>query len=474
MAQKRPLDDEVVNEVSSKHQKQDRPGAEIMSQNDGFSKDSGIMKFHNSVENCFGKSEFEYHDDDENASCPEIFREGVHVPESDEPRSASLSHWATSSSSDKDEPQEETGQLPFYPGYFIFDQPVRTPFIPNDAYHCLLDYPPRKRVPIGLEYQAEIPPLGENTSSVNSSDVILNGTCIIPNLESQPKAGDGRVDCRCPDRGSTRCVRLHIAEARDKLRSVLGEDTFMELGFNHMGEVVADKWTNQEEQLFHEVVYSNPVSLGRNFWDALSAVFPTRTKMEIVSYYFNVFMLRKRAEQNRCDPMNIDSDNDEWEGCDNDGDDEGGVSDEDDVSGVESPDDVVFRQNELHVHEDEDDRGDVSEDAQETDENNSQGHIHKFEPDSAFQFPGKKSDYGAENDVQDGSCTSSDSGASVEGPPTQNDDSHEWHDYILDPTHSKAWGGYMNCPKSNVEFLPTCSMIEEVFGEEFESKDKRW
>ncbi|KAK9698970.1 hypothetical protein RND81_08G144700 [Saponaria officinalis] len=430
--------------------------------------------FYDTVEKCHEKSEFEYHDDRENASYPEIFREGVHVPESDAPRSASSSYWATSSTSDDDEPLEEMGRLPFYSGYFEFDHPVRTSFIPNDHYHCLLDYPPRKRVPIGPEYQAEIPIWGENTSNGSTGDVILNEMCITPNSESQPKAGDGRLDCRCPDRGSIRCVRLHIAEARGKLRSVLGQDTFMELGFNHMGEVVADKWTNEEEHLFHEVVYSNPVSLGRNFWDGLYAVFPSRTKMEIVSYYFNVFMLRKRAEQNRCDPMNVDSDNDEWQGSDNDGDDEGGVSDDDDVSGIESPDGIVFRQNELHVHEDEEDDLVVSDDAQETDENNSQGHTHKFEADSAFHFPAKKSDYGPENEVQDGSCTSSDSGASVQGAQTQNDGCHDWHDYILDPADAKAWDGYMNCPKSNVDFLPTCSMIEEVFGGDFDSKDKRW
>ena len=45
-------------------------------------------------------------------------------------------------------------------------------------------------------------------------------------------------------------------------------------------------------------------------------VFPSRTKKDIVSYYFNVFMLKVRAEQNRLDPRNIDSDDDEWQGSD--------------------------------------------------------------------------------------------------------------------------------------------------------------
>ncbi|CAI9281484.1 unnamed protein product [Lactuca saligna] len=83
-----------------------------------------------------------------------------------------------------------------------------------------------------------------------------------------------------------------------------------------MGESVANKWSEEDEHLFHEVVYSNPVSFGKNFWNHLSEVFPSRSNHEIVGYYFNVFMLRIRAEQNRFDPMNADSDDDEWQGSD--------------------------------------------------------------------------------------------------------------------------------------------------------------
>lgn len=369
-------------------------------------------------------------------------------------------------------------------------------------YYCLLDYPPRKRVPVGPEYQAEIPDLdaqgtynsleglaaGEPSAShSNPADEQLEGICIIPSPDNEPLAyngervGDGRTDCSCQDQGSIRCVRQHIAEARDKLKSTLGQDTFLELGFHDMGEVVAEKWSEEEEQLFHEVVYSNPASLGRNFWNALSAVFPSRTKMEIVSYYFNVFMLRKRAAQNRCDPFNIDSDNDEWQGSDDDG------GDEDEDSGVESPvrqDGIIeFHQNGLHGHEhglEDDENGYLSDEARENDENDGLSFARKSDFDSTSELPGKKSsdDDGGENDANDGSCTSSDSGATEQGVAQMKPDEgcHEWHGYLLESSDAKGWDGYnMSCPKSDVDFLPTCSMIEEVFGDaDFDSEGKRW
>ncbi|KAK9667802.1 hypothetical protein RND81_13G012000 [Saponaria officinalis] len=465
MAQKRPYD-EVVSEVSSKHQRQDGPAVQITSHNDGFSKETDILKLPESGETNALKRHIEYRDNCENYGRPENRHEGEETV-SDASRSASLSHWATIGPCDEDEPPDETLHFPFFSGYFSFDRPVRSAINhPDDVYHCLLDYPPRKQVPIGSEHQAEIPSLGENTSKENSGI----------NLETEPpepsilKVGAGRLDCQCQDHGSVRCVQLHIAEARDKLRRALGEDAFVELGFNNMGEVVAEKWTNDEEQLFVKVVYENPVSSGGNFWNALSAIFPSRTKMEIVSYYFNVFMLRKRAEQNRCDQMSIDSDNDEWQGSD---------SDDDDDSGIESPsrnDGLVFRQNELLIHEHEEDDGNVSDDARETDVKNSQGIIRDSNTDPALELPRKKFDDGADNDARDGSCTSSDSGASAQVTQIKSDDGREWREYILDSTDStdaKAWDGYLSCPKTNVDFLPTCSMIEEVFGGDIDSKNTR-
>lgn len=198
----------------------------------------------------------------------------------------------------------------------------------EDTYSSLLNSFPRKEVPIGPDHQADIPEW-DSMAQKHSTDFIngninytrgLNiGSCVIPmsELESSDdlgKAIDSKLDCNCLDADSVRCVKQHVKEAREELKEKIGFEKFVGLGFLEMGEEVAYKWTEEEEQLFHEVVYFNPVSRGKNFWGHLSTVFTSRSKKELISYYFNVFMLRKRAAQNRSSWLETDSDDDEWKG----------------------------------------------------------------------------------------------------------------------------------------------------------------
>ncbi|CAL5430806.1 unnamed protein product [Camellia sinensis] len=156
---------------------------------------------------------------------------------------------------------------------------------------------------------------------VNAYGGKLMGACILPMPDPELSAhsdvaGDGRKDCLCLDQGSVRCVRQHVRKAREWVRETLGHEKFVQLGFCEMGEEVSQKWTEEEEHAFHEVVYSNPESHGKNFWEHLSMVFPSRTKKEIASYFFSVFMLCRRAFQNRSHFLDIDSDDDDddWQG----------------------------------------------------------------------------------------------------------------------------------------------------------------
>ncbi|XP_071693415.1 uncharacterized protein [Rutidosis leptorrhynchoides] len=293
----------------------------------------------------------------------------------------------------------------------------RTLIKPEDTYRCLLRCPPLKQVPIGPECQADIPEWCGYTEYENKfigSSVILMPE-LDPTVCSDDTVGKGRTDCCCEDSGSLRCVRQHIIEARENLKRRIGNERFSTLGFDTMGDFVACKWTEEDEQLFHEVVYSNPASLGKNFWENLADAFPSRTNREIVSYYFNVFVLQRRAEQNRFDPMNADSDDDEWQG------------------------------NELSEEEDDD---------------LCQDEIQKYGlsiKDSIFDYK----DY----DFQDDSCTSSEfqdsqtSDVNVEcGKSLTNDD------FIFNNSDSKVWDvGYFSFP-CKTDFLPTGSMIEEIFG----------
>ncbi|CAH8390151.1 unnamed protein product [Eruca vesicaria subsp. sativa] len=222
----------------------------------------------------------------------------------------------------KDFHGKDSAHTPHSTSYFELGLVPPRPCSPVETlYSFLLDQPARKQVPIGPDHQAMIPEFEGCHGSLEASDTSkLSGTCVVPlpvlDLPENVDGiiGKGRESCVCHDRGSIRCVRQHVKEAREELVKVLGFEKFRELGFCEMGEEVAKRWSDQDAILFHEVVYSNPVTLGRNFWRHLEAAFFSRTNHEIVSYYFNVFVLRRRAIQNRSLILDVDSDDDEWHG----------------------------------------------------------------------------------------------------------------------------------------------------------------
>uniref|UniRef100_A0A0E0D2B9 Myb-like domain-containing protein n=1 Tax=Oryza meridionalis TaxID=40149 RepID=A0A0E0D2B9_9ORYZ len=244
-----------------------------------------------------------------------------------------------------------------FPGYTGDFWPAPVADQVDDIDSPIHDHLPRKAVAIGPDHQADIPewrprismtvPYGSGScADLSYSSVSTSGSaprdedgesdkwikhCVIemPSSCSVAWVGDHGRDCGCSDEGSIRCVRRHVLESRENLKRRFGEDKFRELGLCEMGEDIAQRWTDEEESLFYRVVYSNPPSLGKNFWHFLPRALPGKTSMELVSYYFNVFMLRKRAQQNRSEPLHVDSDDDEVP-------DEPSVT-EDEDSAVESP-----------------------------------------------------------------------------------------------------------------------------------------
>ncbi|GMH17023.1 hypothetical protein Nepgr_018864 [Nepenthes gracilis] len=471
MEHKRPFDDELPNEVSSKLPRIVESSDQISLHVGHISSVDAFLKPYHSGEGNFVKNESVCQEKLANGILAE-FQEAIEDTMTGLPRSFSVSPWVSSSTSEDDDMAGRAIHLPFSSEYFGFDCPVRSFMHADDTYHLLLDYPPRKRVPIGPEHQADIPDLQRNENPLDDDVGDLSGICVIsaPELETPAYnvAGDGWSDCSCEDESSVRCVRQHIIEAREKLRRALGPVAFVELGFHDMGEVVAEKWSEDEELLFQEVV-SNPVIMGRNFWNTLSVVFPSRTKMEIVSYYFNVFMLRKRAQQNRVDPMNIDSDNDEWHGsyC-HDGHDEGGMTEEDEDAENMSPtqhDGPVNWGNETAEHHE-----DVLSQASADNDNYEFGCDREFNskggPGSVFQPREKKScDDADDDDLQDGSRACSVSRGPSQGTQVNPDSCEQWRQYVLEPCDAKVWDGYMSCSKNKVDLLSTSCMIKEVFGD---------
>lgn len=376
MVNKRPFDDEDSCGVACKHPRQMGHADQLHSSGNFFPCSDAPQTsrtLDGKGEDSSRKSQDERIGSD---SVTEVLNEAE--KEIDTPGGLSTALWINGSVDEEDIKSEPAYHLSFFPEFFEFDPRVRE-FVQSDdcqsQHNCssVPDYPSRMLVSVGPDHQAYVPEwdlsgFKNSLESLNKSDLQIAssktsnsglkdddeseqkmGICVIPmpDMEASPYSlceGEEKSNCNCLDGGSILCTRQHIQEAREKLRENLGSAIFEKLGICDMGEEVAKKWTEEEEQAFHETVLSNPASLGMNFWDRLSAIFPSRTKQDLVSYYFNVFMLRKRTEQNRYDPLNIDSDNDEWQI-----DEFGGTEEEDSV--VESPIDQDFPVSDQDHHE---------------------------------------------------------------------------------------------------------------------------
>ncbi|XP_054805662.1 uncharacterized protein LOC129308528 [Prosopis cineraria] len=513
MVQKRPFDAEEMLEVSFKHPKQAGPSNQLISFSESVFPGNSSQIPETSESGCR-----QVNTDGDEKLASDIFvehpRDAGDV-ETSFPGSNFVSSWAPSTS--EDVRSDMPVHFSFYPEYFSSEHPVRTLTRHEDIYSILLEHPPRKLVPIGADHQADVPTwdLPGSTSvldtSSNSSPAVGGksgerwmGTCIIPmsNMElstDDGKVGRGRTDCSCEDWGSVRCVRQHIAEAREELAKTTELERFNDLGLCDMGEQVAEKWNAEDEQLFHEVVFSNPASLSKNFWNTFPIVFPARTKKEIVSYYFNVFMLRRRAEQNRNDHLNIDSDNDEWQGSDAN---EIATLGEDEDSVAESP---VYQDDTDHNNCHENDLQDYDEYPQdETCDTNEVVDFTKSDIDDDLKYDPEEMQPSSsspqhiqcqdkiicqercDDEALDESYTSSDPGVSsqeIKGK-TENDDlcSNDLNGvnngfntgYATESCDAKAWdSGFMSCAKDKIDFLPTCSMIEEVFGDGLRQEMRR-
>ncbi|XP_050387365.1 AT-rich interactive domain-containing protein 1 [Argentina anserina] len=172
-------------------------------------------------------------------------------------------------------------------------------------------------VRVGSKYQAHVP---EWAGEPSESDLKYLGTRDWPMekpenlylIERDP-VGKGRQEsCGCQMPGSIECVRFHTAEKRLRVKRELGS-AFYHWKINEMGEEIGLPWTAEEENKFKAVIKANPPSLGKTFWDDITESFPKKSWKELVSFYFNVYILQRRGYQNRFTPNNIDSDDEDLE-----------------------------------------------------------------------------------------------------------------------------------------------------------------
>ncbi|KAM7275679.1 hypothetical protein ACFE04_017545 [Oxalis oulophora] len=167
-------------------------------------------------------------------------------------------------------------------------------------------------VPVGRKYQVDVP---EWTGAVTPSDPQWLGTLVWPlaremrkNLIEKGATGKGRLgSCGCHSPGSVDCVRLHIDEERKRLKLELGP-AYRHWKLGKIGERVKTSWTPEEENKFIDLKEAK----SQFFWDEIKTVLPNKTRKQLVSYYFNVYLVKRRAYQNRHSPTAIDSEDEEF------------------------------------------------------------------------------------------------------------------------------------------------------------------
>ncbi|GMJ04632.1 hypothetical protein like AT1G26580 [Hibiscus trionum] len=502
MGFKRPFDDEELQELSFKNPRQFGYNDKLTLFADTIHHSNSPQKPRISVEVEGGYCKHQWYEEFKTDALDGV----THLVEEDSETTAPLS-LVTSISSEED---TGTGVAAISPEYFDSGFPRRTSSPVENDYYLLLDQSPRKQVPLGPNHEANVQSwamhVKNNKFAWNDDEDIKMGTCIIPmpdsdlSANSSDNVGAGRTDCSCLDRGSSRCVQQHVMGARKLLRESLGHEKFVKLGFYNMGEDVAYKWSEEDEEIFREVVYNNPVSLGKKFWKQLSLVFPSRSKRELVSYYFNVFILQRRAIQNRSSSLDIDSDDDEFYGNQHSYEVQAKVEDED--SAIES----LADQEDLANHQDDNDTGnsdsgnDADDDSGNPEDYGSnlplKGQVLKSFDESMFDPSFQQMDKGfrimEDINVQDDSCmsfefqpnmvdshnlidtkanlhargTKIELSKSLQGKP---DESSELvsNVYLLDTCDAKIWDtGYPTSSTKGFDLQPTCNIIEEIFGQD--------
>ncbi|XP_041024764.1 uncharacterized protein LOC121265264 [Juglans microcarpa x Juglans regia] len=164
--------------------------------------------------------------------------------------------------------------------------------------------PRRPVVPIGSKFQAEVPEWRRHENE--SENLKWLGTRVWP-MESQIKetstmmkaVGKGRRNsCSCAFPKSVDCIKRHVLLSRLVLESEVGP-AFFSWKFDEMGEVVSKSWTLKEQRRFESLVKKNPLSGGKNFWELASKQFPSKSKKNILSYYYNVYIPRRMRMRTR-------------------------------------------------------------------------------------------------------------------------------------------------------------------------------
>ncbi|KAJ3703382.1 hypothetical protein LUZ61_007087 [Rhynchospora tenuis] len=185
----------------------------------------------------------------------------------------------------------------------------------------------RKRIGVGDLFQADVPdwsgpPSDEYRSNYRNDPDTARwlGTRLWPQkpVTKHRKKLPQHVNdkpmpnyCRCITPGAIACVSYHVSVARNQLKFELSQ-AFSALGLDLMGEEVEKVFTREQQMLFYSLERGIiPLSGPKGFWSTASKHLNTVVRRHLVSYFFNVYLLRRVGNQSRMGPASgIDSDED--------------------------------------------------------------------------------------------------------------------------------------------------------------------
>ncbi|KMZ66004.1 hypothetical protein ZOSMA_2G00130 [Zostera marina] len=183
-----------------------------------------------------------------------------------------------------------------------------------------------KRTPIGPSYQVNLPiwtgsksKQAELIYGKDSDSLKFLGTQLWPmpsanNVKNHELIGKGRDEsCLCLQPRSSECIAYHKKMKNLELKSDL-QGAYSSMGLDTVGEQVSESWTLNEQMEFEKIVKENPISEKKDFFSVAMKYFPKKTMKELVSYYHNVYVSRRMVLQNQLKPMEIDSEDDEFDG----------------------------------------------------------------------------------------------------------------------------------------------------------------
>lgn len=125
--------------------------------------------------------------------------------------------------------------------------------------------------------------------------------------------GSGRPhSCHCVSPGSVDCIKRHCLEARLFLQSDIGP-AFFSWKFDEMGIQVSKSWMLKDQQTFESIMKIRPSSNGRNFLNNALKSIPQKSRKDVVSYYFNVYLPGQISLQTRSLSIKVVDTDDESE-----------------------------------------------------------------------------------------------------------------------------------------------------------------